>query len=662
MREKEIVLFRYRKGLRVGRFLESEREKVRLATEKDRAFSVPRANILFATDEVAASQGELDGFQRRMEALAGEMDLGEVWELVREDSEALSFKDIAELYWEDSPEAIQYAAVLWHLHGEAGPYFQVRGDLHAPAAEEEVEEARNRLERQRLQAEEEGAFLAWLSGRDSGLSPENMSSRQRGWLERLEDFAVLGDEYPQGGWVKALLGRLGERSGDPRWQTFKLLVERQIFSPEEHLALRRLQVPVEFPEDAAAAAEAFDPAVEERAAGRRDLRDRAIFSIDDATTADIDDAFSLSRTASGYRLGIHITDLSEAILPGSVLDEVARQRVTSLYFPETKIPMLPDALSAGRGSLREGEDRLALSLLIELDSSLEPRGSELALSAIVNRHRLTYDEVDEILAGSEHPLAEDLKSLRDFAERCRQRRIEAGALEFDRPEFDIQVDESGDVEVEVRARQSGANRLVAELMILYNVEVARFCREHDLPVIYRAQAPVSENPEDAGLAEPVRRFRLLKSVAPAALTLEPEPHHLLGVELYCQVSSPLRRYFDLVLQRQIAGFLRGGAPAHSRDEVTAILYQTDERYRELSRLENDRERYWFLKYLSRFVGKIFDGVLLDTRGREGLLELDEYPFRAAVALGGEEAIPGQRMQAELVRVAPWESTVRFAAR
>ena len=141
--------------------------------------------------------------------------------------------------------------------------------------------------------------------------------------------------------VKAFLARLPNRSGDPRRQAFQRLVAQGVLREHENLDLLRLEVPIAFSSEAMREAEAFDPRDEALRAGRRDLRDLALFSVDDQTTTDIDDAFSLTRTDAGPQLGIHITDLSAAVAPGSPLDETARERVSSLYFPETKIPMLP---------------------------------------------------------------------------------------------------------------------------------------------------------------------------------------------------------------------------------------------------------------------------------------------------------------------------------
>lgn len=665
MRENEIVVFRYRKGVRTGRYIESERDKVRVATDKERSFSVPRTNILFPTEVVAESQGQLEAFQKQTECLGRQIDLDEVWDLVREDREALSFRDLAELYWDTGPDSTKYAAMLCHLEGESCPYFQPKGDLYLPAREEEVEATRNRLRRQREQAAEEKAFLSWLGGKESQLSVEAMSARQRAWLERLTAFIVEGDEYAQSAWVSSLLARQGKGSRDPRRHAFRLLVERGIFQPDEHLALRRLEVPRGFSEEAEREAAEFDPRSEAVRTQRQDLRDLVVLSIDDESTRDVDDAFSLQRPGDGYRVGIHITDLSEAVPPDSPLDEIARQRVLSLYFPESTIPMLPAALSAESGSLVAGEERLALTLLADFDASLHFQTAELVLSTIVNHHRLTYDTADAILCGEDHVVAETVRTLSRIAETLQRRRIEAGALELERPELDIKVNEIGEIDVEVRARETPANRLVTELMILYNVEVARFCHARELPVIYRAQDPIAEPPENGDVAvlpEPVRRFRLLKRIAPAKLTIEPRAHHLLGVDLYCQASSPLRRYGDLILQRQIVSWLRRGEAVHSRDEITAIIHQTDERARELSRLENDRARYWFLKYLTGYKGKRFLGVLLDVRGREGLLELDRYSFRAPVSLGTSVLAPGESIQAELVHVDPWDGALRFALR
>ncbi|HLU47180.1 MAG TPA: ribonuclease catalytic domain-containing protein, partial [Planctomycetota bacterium] len=375
---------------------------------------------------------------------------------------------------------------------------------------------------------------------------------------------------------------------------------------------------------------------------RRDLTSLDVFSVDDETTTDIDDAFSLERLDSTWRVGIHITDLTRAVPPGSALDREASRRVISHYCPERKIGMLPPPLSDDRGSLVEGEARPALSLLVELDDEGTIVAREWTLSTIKSRYRMSYDKVERVLeavetneAEASHPLAPALATLLRFAEKRRQLRVESGAVEIDRADLEIRVREDGEIEVELRKSDTKAQSIVSELMILYNVEAARYASENNIPVLYRAQAKIREEAraESARAPHPaLRRSILLRAASPPDWTAEPAPHGFLGVDLYTHASSPLRRYVDLLIQRQIVAHLEHGEPAHDREAVSTILYETEERLRELRYLEANRRQYWLLQYLKRRMDEDFDAVVLENNERFALVELTDLGMRAPANL------------------------------
>ena len=660
MRENEIVLFRYRKGLRIGYHLETAQSKARVAIDKDRSFTVPSENLIYGTGRIAEDRGDFLSFCREMEALAAEIDLEELWELVRDESEALDFRALAELYWTGDLAPERYAALLWHLNGEGCLYFTTMGELYTPADDHQVAAHKERLLRHAQQASEERSFLAWLSGETDDLRREEMSHRQKSWLDRLVDYVVAGEEYHQSAWAKSFLAPL-QKGGDPRRFAFDLLVGREILAPDENLDLRRLQVPIEFTEEAAAAAEAYDGQTARSALQRRDLRNLEVFSIDSETTTDVDDALSVRVTDSGYELGVHITDLTTAVGDGTPLDQVARQRVVSFYFPERRIPMLPPSLSSGSCSLLEGEERPVLTLLARFDREFGFTGAELTPGWIINRHQLSYDQVDDILHGANHPLAEKLETLDKLAEVCRRRRVDAGAVEIDRPEVEIHIDEAGEIQVDCKSRETPANRLVSEIMILYNVEVARYCTANSIPFIFRAQTMGDQVPAVDPGSGAYGRYQFFKKVAPSYFSMRCEPHSLLGVELYTQASSPLRRYIDLIAQRQLIHLLRTGKAAYSEERITLLLHEIEERLRELGRLESLRKRYWLLKYLSKRRRESFEAWVLEVRERDCMVELEGYGLRGPAEVGGTVK-PGDKVAVEVTHVDYWDHHVRFRGR
>jgi exoribonuclease II len=265
-------------------------------------------------------------------------------------------------------------------------------------------------------------------------------------------------------------------------------------------------------------------------------------------------------------------------------------------------------------------------------------GWAAAPSVIESRARLSYEEADDALANPDHPLSASLRALRTVAEGWREERLANGALEMDRPEVKVAVDAEGRVEVSVVERPTASRRLVAEFMIMANRLLGEFCRDQGIPAVYRTQAPVSME----GIAEtsvaPVRQYQILRRVRAAAVSGSPSPHALLGLPVYAQATSPIRRYTDLVVQRQVSHVLRHGAPLYDEDEVEEVVRQAREQLRDLARVEGDRRQYWLLKLLATCIGETYPAVVLEVRDRHALLELERLMLRTTVYLGPAAAV------------------------
>ncbi len=200
-------------------------------------------------------------------------------------------------------------------------------------------------------------------------------------------------------------------------------------------------------------------------------------------------------------------------------------------------------------------------------------------------------------------------------------------------------------------------------MIFFNPLLAELCRRNELPADYRTQPAPDLAEAPAGVADgPFRRYLMFRGIPPAAVSTSPGPHGGLGVEAYVQSTSPLRRYSDLIMQRQISRFLESGEPLYGRDAMASIAQRAEVQRRELSRLEEDRKRYWLLKLLDqrRAAGDdTFEAVVLEIQPqRPALLELAEYPFRLRAALP-DTCAPGDAVDLRLHGVDLWRRTGQF---
>jgi exoribonuclease II len=341
------------------------------------------------------------------------------------------------------------------------------------------------------------------------------------------------------------------------------------------------------------------------------LAEAAAFSLDDIGTSEIDDAFSVRRLGPDeVRVGIHIAAPSLGITPGSALDAIARERLSTAYMPGRKFTMLPDDVIAAY-SLDQGEARPAISLYLDIS---EKDGSVRGRSTKVERVRVTanlrhaqYDTLNEtFVAGGKAGLAfeNELHILWRIAVALEARRgkpsAAAGALDYN---FHV---EDGHVRILPRKRGAPLDKLVAELMILANTTWGDLLAERDVAAIYRVQ-----------------------STGKVRLSVHPEPHEGLGVRCYAWMSSPLRRYVDLLNQWQLGAALAGRRPPFARtsDALLAALRAFEVTYARYDEHQRGMEQYWSLRWLLQEKLDSIPAVVL----RENLVRFDGLPLTTRVA-------------------------------
>ncbi|MCA8962389.1 MAG: RNB domain-containing ribonuclease, partial [Planctomycetes bacterium] len=414
---------------------------------------------------------------------------------------------------------------------------------------------------------------------------------------------------------------------------------------------------------------------------RRDRTDLVTLSIDNPHTEEIDDALTFERIASGCRVGIHIADAAALVSPEGAIDEAARERGLTVYLPTGMTPMLPKTIGCELGSLVGGERRRAVSLFIDFDAAGELVGSQLERTWIRVDHRLDYDQVDEWFATgageSATAVGAELRALRDLAQHLCRRRLEQGALSLDRRELELRVAHQGrrpKIECVVRHGGSDAHVLVREFMVLFNQRVAETASLNTLPWIYRGQdAPSQPWPSlpDGGY-DVVTADGIFKTMKPSRSSSEPRPHSSLGVPTYTQCTSPLRRYIDLLLQRQLVAHLEGRSLPYGVDALRVAMERGDRIAKERAQLERESKRFWSLEYLQRTAKEaILEGVIVRKEYDDWLVELTESTIRGALpppesadaADSAAEALPelgpGSRVRVRLAEVHPKSGRLRL---
>ncbi len=659
-KQDEVLVVALRRGASVVRCLGRDSERVIIAVGRNKQARVPLDRVLLNT---GLTDPELEALAKRVTETASEIDLREVWELVVEDGRAMTLEEISELQFGAEAEPERMAALATHLV-TMSVYFERSGRTYKPRSAEEIERT---AQRERDEAEREAAEAAVMEGLTEGRLPESPSDRERRLLSDVRAFAVHGDEHPRAEATKALLRSAAEESRDPQRRAFDLLVGAGEMAFDEAIEIERAGLPVTFPDEAETEARAI-AAARPRTEGRRDLTKESLFTIDDRDTLDRDDALSVEQLGEGLlRVGIHIADAGALVPVGGAVDREADRRMATLYTPDVRVSMVPRELSEGAGSILPDQERMALSLLVTMNNG-EVVDWELFPSVVRAREALTYRGVDEVLHKGEGGWSPELRTLSGAADLLRARREAAGALVLERAELSIKVESGeggpGRVSVDVLTRSTPARRLVTEMMIVCNAMLARFCIEKEIPAAYRTQPALDPDIDKDGLDDPVARYRLMGRLSPAEVTTTPGQHHGLGVPAYLQATSPLRRYPDLFMQRQISNYLATGTALYSIEEVASVAQRAEVQLRELASIENQRRRYWLLRYLAQQLDEgdtDYEAVVLDTDRRgPPVLELVDYPLRVRAELASG-ASSSDRVVLRLHDVDLWRRGPHFVA-
>ena len=439
---------------------------------------------------------------------------------------------------------------------------------------------------------------------------------------------------------------------------------------------------VDFPEQVATEVEKIsDGAIQKEIKNRKDLRQIKTFTIDPDSAGDFDDALSITRRSGGYRLGVHIADVSHFVRPGTALDREALRRSTSVYFTEGTVHMLPERLAADLCSLKPGQDRLTLSALIDINDNLEVTNFAVTPAIINSKQRFTYHEVQNILDKKKsHKFERELQMLLKLSRLLLQQRLQWGSLDFDLPEPVLRLNLKGIPDLIRPAVRLDSHRIVEECMLLANRLVARnYSRSGKKiqPFLYR----VHDKPEKADLARLVellialkipvsaRNHKLsskelrkilsrvsdskyhsliekvtLRSMAKAIYSTENRGHYGLGYRNYTHFTSPIRRYPDLQVHRLVKFYNQDSSFADDKNHTEnnqSIVSQSNAAELKAQQAEREYIKIKQLRWLREHISEQFQGQISGINHRGLYIELADVMaegFVAAEALESDDFI------------------------
>jgi len=535
---------------------------------------------------------------------------GEAWSVLVEEPGPWdgSLADLADLLGSAADPSLLAACWLW-LHGDQ-TLFRVRQARITPRRYEELRPLRQERRQQALRKMRREEWLHRLQARQP-LDASELTAEQQHDLNQLHGWAGGATEQPLSGELQRLLREchcplepgpirhllvdLGqwERHHLPSLEatTWQHGFSRQLLEEADQLVA---QAHLPFPGDG----------------DRVDRCEQRVVTIDDEDTLDIDDGLALETTAEGrQRLWIHIADPGRLVAAGTPLDLEARRRGTSLYLARGNLPMFPPQLAHGPMSLRCGERSAAWSLWVELDSSGAVLADGFERSWIRPTYRLSYSDVDELIELAP-PQEADLLAIHDLLKVRHRWRIAQGALNFEDPEGRIRCrGERAELEV---VEASASRRLVAEAMVLAGSLVAERGLHEGLALPFRSQ-PSAELPTSAELDQlpcgPVRHAAIKRCLSRGLVGTSPAPHFSLGLRAYVQATSPIRRYGDLLVQRQLLA-LRAGEPPMAEQDLTALLTELEGPLRQGLQIGREDQRHWLQVWFEQQEQRQWPGLFL----------------------------------------------------
>ena len=533
---------------------------------------------------------EMRKWRRDLEEKRDSVDLETLWQCVVEEQETVSFEEILDLYSGKEQVSMEQRLLLFWAVDKSTVYLTRAEDGYLVRSQEDVSKILHALELREEREQKTQAAVNWVRSVLGGEVPSVVDESHSEFLELIERYVIDLDGYERAKEAKGFLYESGLKEVE---SAVEFLIKTGFWKKDDDPESKKIAFHFRHSQRALEEAEAVFN-VQDSFAGLTDRTDLEVFSIDSETTQDIDDAVSLETHGDRITLGVHISNVAHVVSRGCFLDQGARERAETVYFPEGRVDMFPRELVSKKLSLTAGDPRPALSLFATFkkeDFALIDYHFETTVIRVSKN--LTYAEATEMFHRTQWG-----KSLVVLANSLRNGRVEKGAFIVQLPELKIRVEDQDGISISKDYMDSPAHNVVSECMILMNRLSGVFFDKNEIPALFRSQAqeidPEARELDPADVLFPVK---VIKHLKPSFVTSKPEAHKSLGVTSYVQMTSPIRRYMDLLMQRQLISWLEEQKIYYSESELEDTNTRVSLATREIKNVQRSRHRYWLIRYL-----------------------------------------------------------------
>ncbi len=640
--------------------------KVLIKNSKGQDLRLGENRLYIISDKAKSSDLDLANLLEKASQISKDIDLQFLWSSLNENREYTDV-ELCSTYFSEESE-LNLIALRSELITN-GIYFKRSKKGFFPRTKEAIEE----LKIARKKEKESDAMRAKIL--DMFISSVKNNTKiitkdlEEPLLKKIEDikyFASFNPKLDQSKrkQVLKLLADLEQREffpeniNQPEKKAYYILFSSGLLGEYEDLTTYKNSIPQFFSEKVLSDADSINYD-SEADSDETDLSNLETITIDDITTLDMDDALSLERSEKGYNLYVHISNVAKYINKDSIVDKAAKRRMSSVYSLSDVFNMLPNKLSNEKISLIAGEARSCITFKFELDNSYSIQNCDIFPSFVKVTKKYNYDEVDNAL---ENQSDNTLNLLYEIAGNFEARRIANGSVKVQKNDVQAYL-KNNRIHLKTIEEQAPSRSMVGEFMILSNEYAGKFFVENKIPAVFRSQDPpidVSEKLEGlpAGLA-----FDFIQRTAlrPSSTSTNPKPHSNLGLEVYCQVTSPIRRYLDLVCQRQIYKHLIKQDLLYTRDDIEKLIELSRPTLKNVILCSREKKRFMLLHYLKQRAKTkdTIQATVLRNEAKKAQVEIHEIYMPTLVKLPKEKKA-GDVITLKIGRVWPVFDEIDFA--